>query len=45
MGAGDTMDRNNIEKIAHSAEDKVLLAKLWDKINAGISTKQDSYSW
>ena len=36
MGAGDTMDRNNIEKIAHSAEDKVLLAKLWDKINAGI---------
>ena len=36
MIAGDTMDRNNIEKIAHSAEDKVLLAKLWDKINAGI---------
>ena len=36
MVAGDTMDRNNIEKIAHSAEDKVLLAKLWDKINAGI---------
>ena len=36
MSAGDTMDRNNIEKIAHSAEDKVLLAKLWDKINAGI---------
>ena len=36
MVAGDTMDRNKIEKIAHSAEDKVLLAKLWDKINAGI---------
>ena len=36
MSAGDTMDRNNIEKIAQSAEDKVLLAKLWDKINAGI---------
>ena len=36
MVAGDTMDRNNIEKIAQSAEDKVLLAKLWDKINAGI---------
>ena len=36
MVAGDTMDRNNIEKIAHSAEDRVLLAKLWDKINAGI---------
>ncbi|MBR5529015.1 MAG: RNA-binding protein [Oscillospiraceae bacterium] len=30
------MDRNNIDKIAKSAEDKVLLAKLWDKINAGI---------
>ena len=35
MIAGDTMDRNNIEKIAHSAEDKVLLAKLWDKVGAG----------
>lgn len=30
------MDRSNIEKIAHSAEDKVLLAKVWDKINAGL---------
>ena len=30
------MDRNNIEKIAHSPEDRVLLAKLWDKINAGL---------
>lgn len=30
------MDRNNIEKIARSSEDKVLLAKVWDKINAGI---------
>lgn len=30
------MDRSNIEKIAQSAEDKVLLAKLWDKINAGM---------
>ena len=30
------MDRNNIEKIAHSSEDRMLLAKLWDKINAGI---------
>ncbi|MBQ9149015.1 MAG: RNA-binding protein [Oscillospiraceae bacterium] len=30
------MDRNNIEKIAHSPEDRLLLAKLWDKINAGI---------
>lgn len=30
------MDRGNIEKIAQSAEDKLLLAKLWDKINAGM---------
>ena len=30
------MDRSNIEKIAQSAEDRLLLAKLWDKINAGI---------
>ena len=30
------MDRSNIEKIAHSPEDRMLLAKLWDKITAGI---------
>jgi RNA-binding protein YlmH len=30
------MDRSNIEKIARTPEDKVLLAKLWDKICAGI---------
>ena len=30
------MDRNNIEKIARSPEDRLLLAKLWDKINAGM---------
>ena len=30
------MDRSNIEKIAHNPEDRVLLAKLWDKIHAGI---------
>lgn len=30
------MDRSNIEKIAQTADDKLLLAKLWDKINAGI---------
>lgn len=30
------MDRNNIEKIARTPEDKVLLAKVWDKIQAGI---------
>ena len=30
------MDRNNIEKIAQTPEDKMLLAKVWDKIQAGI---------
>ena len=30
------MDRRNIEKIAQNPEDKVLLAKVWDKINAGM---------
>ncbi len=30
------MDRKNIEKIAHTPEDRVLLAKVWDKINAGL---------
>lgn len=30
------MDRNNIDKIARNPEDRVLLAKLWDKISAGI---------
>lgn len=30
------MDRNNITKIAQSPEDKVLLAKIWDKINMGM---------
>ena len=30
------MDRANIEKIAQNSDDKLLLAKLWDKINAGI---------
>lgn len=33
---GDEMDRNNIEKIARTPEDRVLLAKVWDKIQAGI---------
>lgn len=33
---GDEMDRNNIEKIAHTAEDRMLLAKVWDKISAGM---------
>ena len=30
------MDRGNIEKIARNPEDRLLLAKLWDKINAGL---------
>ena len=30
------MDRSNIEKIGKNAEDRLLLAKLWDKIDAGI---------
>ena len=30
------MDRKNIEKIAQTPEDRLLLAKVWDKINAGI---------
>ncbi len=31
------LDRKNIKKIARSGEDRLLLAKLWDKINAGLS--------
>ena len=30
------MDRSNIEKIAMNPEDRVLLAKIWDKICAGM---------
>lgn len=30
------MDRGNIEKIAQTQEDRLLLAKIWDKINSGI---------
>lgn len=33
---GDYMDRNNIEKIARTPGDKMLLAKIWDKINTGV---------
>lgn len=33
---GDKMDRKNIEKIAQNPEDKLLLAKAWDKIQAGM---------
>lgn len=31
------MDKNNISKIAQTPEDKILLAKIFDKISAGIS--------
>lgn len=37
------MDRSNIEKIAHTPEDKVLLAKIWDKIQAGM--RRDIPAW
>ena len=30
------MQRSNIEKIAQNTEDKMLLAKVWDKINTGM---------
>ena len=30
------MNRDNIDKIAHTPEDRILLAKLWDKIEGGI---------
>ena len=30
------MDRSNIDKIAQTADDRMLLAKVWDKIQAGI---------
>lgn len=35
-GACFKLERSNIEKIAHTLEDRMLLAKLWDKISAGI---------
>ena len=31
-----SMERSNIDKIARTPEDRLLLAKLWDKINAGF---------
>ncbi len=33
---GDRMERSNIEKIARTPEDKLLLAKVWDKVQAGM---------
>ena len=38
------MDRNNIEKIAQNSEDRMLLAKLWDKINAGMRRSIPSHT-
>lgn len=36
MVSGDAMDRSHIEKIAQTGEDRLLLAKLWDKIASGM---------
>ena len=38
------MDRKNIEKIAQTADDRMLLAKVWDKINTGIPRDVPAYS-
>ena len=38
------MDRNHIEKIAQTPEDRILLAKLWDKMQAGISRNIPAHS-
>ena len=38
------MDRNNIDKIAANNDDRVLLAKLWDKINAGIRRNSPAFT-
>jgi len=36
VGKADIMDRRNIEKIAKTTEDRILLAKIWDKIRTGM---------
>lgn len=36
MPVGDEMDRKNIDKIAQNPEDRLLLAKVWDKIHTGL---------
>lgn len=36
MRSGDRMERSNIEKIARTPEDRLLLAKIWDKIQSGM---------
>ncbi len=33
---GDEMDRKNIDKISETPEDRLLLAKLWDKLQSGM---------
>ncbi len=38
------MDRNNIDKIAKNPEDRILLAKVWDKIYAGMRKNILSYT-
>ena len=38
------MDRKNIDKIAENDEDRVLLAKLWDKIQSGIRKNIPSHT-
>ena len=38
------MDRKNIDKIAQTPEDRVLLSKLWDKIAAGIRKNIPSHT-
>lgn len=38
------MDRKNIDKIADNDEDRVLLAKLWDKMQAGIRKNIPSHT-
>lgn len=38
------MDRKNIEKIVGTPEDRILLAKLWDKVQAGIRKNIPSHT-
>jgi len=38
------MDRKNIEKIAETPEDRILLAKLWDKIQSGLHKNIPSHT-
>lgn len=39
------MDRRNIDKIAENQEDRLLLAKLWDKISGGIHKNVPAHSF